>query len=354
LTRAPRSDEGLPGGARLGDALLEVEGLKTWFTGDSGTVKAVDDVSLRVARGETLALVGESGSGKSVTSLSIMRLVPEPGRHVAGRIRFAGRDLETLGEPALRRIRGREMAMIFQEPMTSLNPVWTIGDQLREAIRLHEPDADARGRALAMLEKVGIADPEARLGDYPHQLSGGMRQRVMIAMALACGPQLLIADEPTTALDVTIQAQILDLMRQLQRSAGGMAMLFITHNLGVVAEIADRVAVMYGGRIVEEGTVDAIFERPRHPYTIGLLGSIPRVDRAAREAGRKRRLPAIPGNVPAPSALPPGCAFAPRCGFAEPACAAAMPELEAVADGHRSRCRRWREIAAGAAKAAPS
>src|SRR5262245_37128081 len=270
------------------DLLLEVSGLRTWFETEAGTVRSVDGVDLALARGETLALVGESGSGKSVTSLSIMRLVPEPaGRIVAGAIRLrckdgATRDLAALDEDSLRRVRGNDVAMIFQEPMTSLNPVQPVGEQIAEALRLHEGlgRRAALDRARTLLETVEVPDAARRLGQYPHQMSGGMRQRVMIAMALACRPALLIADEPTTALDVTIQAQVLDLMRRLQRELG-MAILFITHNLGVVAEMARRVAVMYGGIVVEQGPVAAIFGSPRHPYTRGLLKSVPRIGIAA-------------------------------------------------------------------------
>jgi oligopeptide/dipeptide ABC transporter ATP-binding protein len=332
--------------------LLAVADLKTWFFTEEGTVRAVDGVSFSVRAGETLAVVGESGSGKSVMSLSIMRLLPEPiGRIVAGSIHLSGkdgtvRDLARLDDHAMERIRGNDIAMVFQEPMTSLNPVFPIGDQIAEGIARHRDVSrrEALALAAAMLEKVGIADPARRLGEYPHQLSGGMRQRVMIAMALGCAPKLLIADEPTTALDVTIQAQILDLMRQIQRSSEGTSILFITHNLGVVAEMADRVIVMYSGRIVEEAGVEAIFKTPLHPYTIGLLGSLPRVDHAATHAGRKARLRAIPGNLPSALTQSVGCAFAPRCTMAQEACRTADPPLLEVATGHRSRCLRWAEL----------
>ena len=330
------------------DLLLEVEGLRTHFHGDGGIVRPVDDVGFSMCRGETLALVGESGSGKSVTSLSIMRLLPPTGFIAGGAIRFAGRDgkmrdLTHLDEAAMRRIRGNEIGMIFQEPMTSLNPVHSVGAQIAEVLRLHRGLARraAETEAVAMLAAVGIADPARRAQEYPHQMSGGMRQRVMIAMALICLPALLIADEPTTALDVTIQAQILRVMADMQAELG-TGILFITHNLGVVAEIADRVAVMYAGRVVEQGEVHAIFAAPRHPYTRALMASIPRPDLRARTPGE--RLAAIPGNVPLASAMPPGCAFAPRCPLAAPACREAVPDLVEAAPGHRTRCPRWRDM----------
>jgi peptide/nickel transport system ATP-binding protein len=342
------------GGRAILDAmpLLSVADLRTWFFTEDGVVRAVDGVSFTVEAGETLAVVGESGSGKSVMSLSVMRLLPEPaGRIVEGSIRLAAKDgsvhdLALLDDRAMERIRGNDIAMVFQEPMTSLNPVFPIGDQIAEGIARHQDTTrrEALAAAAAMLAKVGIADPARRLHEYPHQMSGGMRQRVMIAMALGCAPRLLIADEPTTALDVTIQAQILDLLRQLQHSEEGTSILFITHNLGVVAEMAHRVIVMYSGRIVEEAPVAALFKTPKHPYTIGLLGSLPRVDRAAIHAGRKARLRAIPGNLPNPLADAVGCAFAPRCTMAQEACRAADPPLVEVAAGHRSRCLRWAEL----------
>ncbi|MDQ3399219.1 MAG: ABC transporter ATP-binding protein [Deinococcota bacterium] len=322
------------------EKLLEVNGLKTYFDTDDGTVKAVDGVSFHIDKGETLAVVGESGSGKSVTSLSIMRLIAQPpGRIAAGEMLFNGEDLVKKSESAMRRIRGNDISMIFQEPMTSLNPVYTVGDQIAEAIVLHQKKSRGQAMKLAadMLDLVGIPEPSNRVKNYPHQMSGGMRQRVMIAMALSCGPQLLIADEPTTALDVTIQAQILDLMRKLQREIG-MSILFITHDLGVVAEIADRVVVMYAGRAVEEGDVNDIFARPRMPYTMGLLNSIPRVDKAATH---QLRLEAIPGNVPNPLYLPPGCSFHPRCKYVTEACKEAIPPLENTGEGHMVRCIRW-------------
>ncbi|MEX2502744.1 MAG: ABC transporter ATP-binding protein [Trueperaceae bacterium] len=325
------------------DRLLEVKDLKTYFDTDEGTVKAVDGVSFHIDKGETLAVVGESGSGKSVTSLSTMRLIPQPpGRFASGEILFEGQDLLKKSEREMRRIRGNEISMIFQEPMTSLNPVYTVGDQIAEAIVLHQNKSRNKAMKLAaeMLDLVGIPEPEKRVRNYPHQLSGGMRQRVMIAMALSCGPKLLIADEPTTALDVTIQAQILDLMRNLQEEIG-MSILFITHDLGVVAEVADRVVVMYAGRAVEEASVEAIFANPQMPYTGGLLNSIPRVDQAAN---KQERLEAIPGNVPNPLSLPAGCAFHPRCKYATEDCQKEIPSLEDTGDGHMVRCIRWNEI----------
>ncbi len=335
------------------DLVLAVEDLRTHFATEAGIVRSVDGVSFAVRRGETLAVVGESGSGKSVTSLSIMGLIPSPpGRIVGGRVLFRGKrgevvELTALDERGLRNIRGNDISMIFQEPMTSLNPVFTVGDQIAEAIRLHRGKTRAEAKALAadMLDRVGIADPGRRVADYPHQMSGGMRQRAMIAMALSCNPTVLIADEPTTALDVTIQAQILDLMRTLQReSEERMSIVFITHDLGVVAEMADRVVVMYGGRIVEEGTVVDIFRSPSHPYTVGLLNSIPRSVRQGEEALGDYRLEAIPGNVPNPMSLPPGCAFEPRCGHAVADCGKALPALAEIAAGHHTRCLRWAEL----------
>jgi oligopeptide/dipeptide ABC transporter ATP-binding protein len=333
---------------------LAVEGLATSFATDRGEVRAVRDVSFRVRRGETLALVGESGSGKSVTSLSIMRLLPEPtGRIVAGTVRLRAKDgtertLSAMDEDELCRVRGRDVSMIFQEPMTSLNPVQRVGDQIVEAILLHEDVSrrDAIARVVELLTRVDIPDPARRMASYPHQMSGGMRQRVMIAMALACNPALLIADEPTTALDVTVQAQVLALMRRLQGDLG-MSILFITHNLGVVAEMANRVAVMYGGLIVEEGTVIDIFRKPRHPYTRGLLKSLPRIGASLDDVeGVRHRLDALPGSVPDPGNLPPGCPFAPRCAHRVAACEAGIPRLETSEDGHLVRCIRWRELAA--------
>ena len=333
--------------------LLAVTHLRTHFCTDAGVVKAVEDVSFSLEAGETLALVGESGSGKSVTSLSIMGLVPDPpGRIVGGAIEFQTRDgsivdLAQLPAKAMRRLRGRDLAMIFQEPMTSLNPVLRVGDQIAEAVAIHLRlgRAPARQRALQMLELVEIPAARERFAEYPHQLSGGMRQRVMIAMALACDPRLLIADEPTTALDVTIQAQILALLDKLRRDIG-LAVLFITHNLGVVAEIADRVVVMYNGRVVEEGDVGGLFAAPRHPYTRDLLACLPRraLDDPGASTGGRRRLHAIPGQAASPTDLLPGCAFAPRCALAEPACTSAVPPLADLPAGRRSRCLRWSAV----------
>jgi len=338
--------------AHASTPLLQVRQLRTHFFTDAGVVKAVEDVSFALNTGETLAVVGESGSGKSVTSLSIMGLIPNPpGRIVGGEILFRTRggvvvDLAKLPVKALRKLRGRDIAMIFQEPMTSLDPVFTVGDQIAETVALHlgMNRAAAMKRALEMLELVEIPAAKQRLNEYPHQLSGGMRQRVMIALALSCNPSLLIADEPTTALDVTIQAQILALLDKLQRDIG-MGILFVTHNLSVVAEIADRVVVMYGGRVVEEGGVHPLFKRPRHPYTRGLLECLPRrvLEETADDdsAMAKRRLNAIPGQVASPLDPLPGCAFAPRCALALPECSAAMPALAEVPAGQRSRCLRW-------------
>ena len=325
------------------ERLLEANNLKTYFDTDEGTVRAVDGVTFHIDKGETLAVVGESGSGKSVASLSIMRLIPQPpGRIAGGEVLFEGQDLLKKSERDMRKIRGNEISMIFQEPMTSLNPVYTVGDQIAEAIVLHQGKSyrQAMIAAAEMLDLVGIPEPSDRVKNYPHQMSGGMRQRVMIAMALSCGPKLLIADEPTTALDVTIQAQILDLMNKLRRDIG-MSILFITHDLGVVAEVADRVVVMYAGRAVEEGDVNDIFARPQMPYTLGLLNSLPRVDRAATH---QERLEAIPGNVPNPLFLPAGCSFHPRCRFAIDECQQAVPDLEDTGDGHMVRCIRWQDL----------
>jgi len=315
-------------------SLLQVRDLRTSFFTSDGEVRAVDGVTFDIEDGETVGLVGESGCGKSVTALSIMRLLAKgTGRLVGGEIIYRGRDLATLSDEEMRRIRGNEISMIFQEPMTSLNPVFTIGEQIAEAVRLHQRvgKREAHDRAVEMLRLVKIADPEKRLRDYPHQLSGGMRQRVMIAMALSCNPTLLMADEPTTALDVTIQAQILELIAELQAKLG-MAVLLITHDLGVVAERANHVAVMYAGKIVERARPDVIFSRPMHPYTIGLMNSVPGV------GGRKARLDAIPGIVPSPLHWPSGCRFRDRCGRADAACAETQPDLREVEPGHWVAC----------------
>jgi peptide/nickel transport system ATP-binding protein len=331
----------------VGETLLEVENLGTWFFTRQGIVKAVDAVDFTVARGETLAIVGESGCGKSMTALSLMRLIPDPpGRIVAGSVKLAGRDLLTLTEEEMRGVRGNEISMIFQEPMTSLNPVMTIGAQIAEALILHRGlnRKQALERAVEMLDLVRIPEPRQRSREYPHQLSGGMRQRAMIAMALACNPKVLIADEPTTALDVTIQAQILELIVELQREFGA-AVLLITHDLGVVAETAHRVIVMYAGRKVEEASVEELFAHPLHPYTRGLMNSIPRLD-LMRGLDQKaaERLQEIPGIVPPLFALPEGCAFAPRCPLADDKCRREYPPYELKQTGHWAAC--WRAEAA--------
>ena len=319
----------------MSELLLDLRALSVSFATDDGIVRAVDGVDLSLQRGHTLGLVGESGCGKSVTSLAIMGLLPPENSRIEGEVRFEGRDLLKLDANERRDMRGSRVAMIFQEPMTSLNPSYTVGDQIIEAIQRHQGlnAADARAKAIAMLKLVRIPTPEKRVDDYPHKLSGGMRQRAMIAMALACGPKLLIADEPTTALDVTIQAQILDLMRGLRRDTE-TSIILITHDLGVVAERADDVAVMYAGQIVERAPVAELFARPEHPYTVGLLGSIPRLDE------KRERLPSIEGRVPDMSKPPAGCRFAARCPFVEPACVSAGPALVEVSPGHFSRCRR--------------
>jgi peptide/nickel transport system ATP-binding protein len=329
-------------GARVADAdvnpaeaLLEVKNLRTSFFTADGVVNAVDNVSFNVRRGEAVALVGESGCGKSVTAMSIMRLVATPGKITGGEIRFKGRDIAAIPEKQMREVRGNDIAMVFQEPMTSLNPVFKIGAQVSEAIRIHRKVSKKEAWKMAgdMLELVSIPDPVKRLDDYPHQLSGGMRQRVMIAMALSCDPELLIADEPTTALDVTIQAQIMELLAGLQKRLG-LAVLLITHDLGVVAEFCERVIVMYTGRIVEEAKVRDLFANPAHPYTRGLLKSLPSVTKA----GGSSRLPTIKGMVPPISALPPGCKFNPRCPDVMPICLGNEPARMIVGEGHDARC----------------
>ncbi|HEY1541377.1 MAG TPA: ABC transporter ATP-binding protein [Xanthobacteraceae bacterium] len=327
--------------------LLAVDDLRTHFFTRRGVVKAVDGVSFAVAAGETLAIVGESGCGKSVTALSLMRLVPDPpGRIVGGSVRLAGVDLVTLDEETMRDVRGKDVAMIFQEPMTSLNPVLTVGSQIAEILLLHEEltRREAWNKAVEMLRLVRIPEPEQRARAYPHQLSGGMRQRAMIAMALACNPKVLIADEPTTALDVTIQAQVLAIILDLQRKLG-TALILITHDLGVVAETAQRVIVMYAGRKVEEASVEDLFAHPQHPYTRGLMASIPRlaVMLGAGETAPER-LQEIPGMVPALSDLPPGCTFAPRCAYAQDRCLQAFPDYEEKKPGHWAACWRSHEI----------
>lgn len=324
-------------------SLLEVVNLKTYFATRRGEVRSVDDVSFTLEQGETLSLVGESGCGKSVTALSIMRLVANPGRVVGGEVRFEGRDLLKLSSEEMRAIRGDDIAMIFQDPMTSLNPVYTVGEQIAEAIRLHRKVSkrEAWNQAVEGMRDVAIPAPEIRAKTYPHEMSGGMRQRVMIAMALACDPKLLIADEPTTALDVTIQAQILELLTEL-REKRHLALLLITHDLGVVAETSDRVAVMYAGKIVEEASAKELFKHPRHPYTEGLLRAVPRLDE--RREGRMTRLQTIEGVVPNPLELPDGCRFAPRCPHAQSKCREGEIPLIAVNEHHLSRCIRVGEI----------
>jgi len=329
-------------------ALLEVENLQTHFRTPEGVNRAVDGVSFEVGEGETLAIVGESGCGKSVTASSILRLVPEPPGKIAGAIRFEGRDLLKLAEREMRRIRGKDISMIFQEPMTSLNPVLTVGRQIGETLRLHQglDRKAAEARAIEMLVLVGIPEPRRRLREYPHQLSGGMRQRVMIAIALACSPKLLIADEPTTALDVTIQAQILELMRSLKHRVGA-AIVLITHDLGVVAEVAERVMVMYAGRKVEEAPVADLFRSPRHPYTQGLLGAVPKL--GASLSGGATRLAEIPGLVPSLKGRIQGCVFANRCPQATDLCRSLAPALTLKAPGHVAACHYARRDALAAA-----
>jgi len=317
------------------DVLLEIRDLRTWFDTEEGLVKAVDGVNYRILKGETLGVVGESGCGKSVTAMSILQLIPTPpGRYAGGQILFGGRDLLQLPDAELRKVRGNEIAMIFQEPMTSLNPVYTVGDQIMEALILHRGMSadEARRNAISMLTKVGIPSPEVRIDEYPHQMSGGMKQRVMIAMALACDPALLIADEPSTALDVTIQAQIMDLLREMQKELG-MSILLITHDLGVIAELSDHVAVMYASKVVEYADVVTLFKSPRHPYTHGLFQSLPEMHGEDDE-----RLREIPGTVPNPLAFPSGCKFRTRCFKAGPDCEANEPELVEITSGHQLAC----------------
>jgi oligopeptide/dipeptide ABC transporter ATP-binding protein len=321
-------------------SLLEVRDLTTSFRTAGGEVTAIEEVSFNLEKGEILGIVGESGSGKSVTALAIMGLLPRPpARILGGSIRFEGQDLLKLSDRAMQRLRGPGMAMVFQEPMTSLNPVFTIGEQVMETIRAHESlsQGESFARAVGMLEKVGIPSASTRMTDYPHQLSGGQRQRVMLAIALICRPRLLIADEPTTALDVTIQAQILDLLLDL-RDEFGMAIMMITHNMGVIAETADRVMVMYAGRAVEQAPVGRLFDHPMHPYTRGLLSCVPTLDQD------QDRLVAIPGNLPEPSRRPAGCRFSARCVYAIPACSDAIPSLVTVEPNHTAACIRIRDI----------
>jgi oligopeptide transport system ATP-binding protein len=323
--------------------LLQVKDLRTYFNTEEGIVKAVDGVTWDVQEGETLALVGESGCGKSVSALSVLRLLPiPPARIVSGEVLFDGEDLLKLGEEEIRHIRGNRISMVFQEPMTSLNPVLTIGKQLTESIELHlRLDKEAAiARAIQLLEMVGVAEAERRIGDYPHQFSGGMRQRVMIAMAMSCNPRLLIADEPTTALDVTIQAQVLEVMHRLSQEFG-TAVVIITHNLGVVARYADRVNVMYAGKIIESSTASKVYADPRHPYTLGLLHSVPRLDQVTGE-----KLVPIEGLPPDLGRLPPGCAFYPRCTYRVDKCREEYPPLQLVAEGHYAAC--WVDVTKGA------
>lgn len=322
----------------MGKSLLSVKNLKTYFRTDDGVIPAVNDISFDLNSGGTIGIVGESGCGKSVTSLSIMGLIPQPpGEIVGGEIWFDGKDLLKLSEAEMRDVRGKDISMIFQEPMTSLNPVFTIGYQISEAVMEHEDVSaeDAREKAIEMLKLVGIPSPKDRVDDYPHQLSGGMRQRVMIAMALSCNPKLLIADEPTTALDVTIQAQILDLMRELRKNFG-TAIMMITHDLGVIAELVENVVVMYTGKIAEIAPTEELFKNPSHPYTFGLLESIPRLD------GDGERLKTIPGSVPVPGSFPEGCGFHPRCLYARELCERKFPPAFIVGDGHLATC--WRIV----------
>jgi len=321
----------------MGELLLEIKGLKTYFFTDEGVVRAVDGIDLHIDKGETLGIVGESGCGKTVTALSIMKLIAmPPGRIVEGQILYQGRDLVSLPPAQMRKVRGKEISMVFQEPMTSLNPVFTVGEQIAEAIRLHEGlgRRDAMDKTVEMLKIVHIPNPDRRVKEYPHQLSGGMRQRVMIAMALSCNPKLLIADEPTTALDVTIQAQILELLNELKAKLG-MAVMLITHDMGVIAETAQRVVVMYAAKVAEEAPVKELFKEPLHPYTQGLLRSIPRIDTAAIQ---KQRLQAIPGVVPQLIDVPPGCRFAPRCQFVKAVCSEKDPVIKEVKPGHKVSC----------------
>jgi peptide/nickel transport system ATP-binding protein len=321
----------------MGERLLEIKGLKTYFFTDEGVVRAVDGIDLHIDKGETLGVVGESGCGKTVTALSIMKLIAmPPGRIVEGQILYQGRDLVPLPAAQMRKIRGKEISMVFQEPMTSLNPVFTVGEQIAEALRLHEGlgRRDAMDKTVEMLKIVHMANPERRVKEYPHQLSGGMRQRVMIAMALSCHPHLLIADEPITALDVTIQAQILELLNELKAKLG-MAVMLITHDMGVIAETAQRVVVMYAAKVAEEAPVRQLFKEPLHPYTQGLLRSIPRIDLAAT---KKQRLEAIPGVVPSLIDVPVGCRFAARCPHVKSVCTEKDPVIKEVSPGHKVAC----------------
>jgi oligopeptide/dipeptide ABC transporter ATP-binding protein len=319
------------------EKVLQVKDLELWFVNEFGAKKILNGISFDIYKGETLGIVGESGCGKSVTSLSIMRLLNEPPATLRGEINFQGRNLLTLSEKQMQPIRGNRISMIFQEPMTSLNPVFTIGNQLTETFTMHQglSKKEAKEKCIELLRMVRIPEPEQRFEEFPHQLSGGMRQRVMIAMALACQPELLIADEPTTALDVTIQAQVLELMKDLQKEMG-TSIAFITHDLGVISEMCDRVVVLYCGEVVEEALVDDIFDAPKHPYTIGLLSTLPKI-------GSEERLAVIPGVVPPAGKFPTGCVFAPRCKYATEKCHACKPDLVEVGEGHRARCFRYAE-----------
>ncbi len=335
----------------MAEPLLRVDDLKTYFYTEEGVVKAVDGVTFHVEQGEILGLVGESGCGKTVSALSILRLIPiPPGKIVSGSVHFEGKDLTRMSESEIRHIRGNAIAMIFQEPMTSLNPVLTIGRQLTETLELHlkMDRRSATQRAVELLETVGISDARSRINDYPHQFSGGMRQRVMIAMALSCNPKLLLADEPTTALDVTIQAQILELLTRLTRELG-TSVIIITHNLGVVARYADRVNVMYAGKIVESATARELYGQPRHPYTLGLLKSVPRLDQV-----RKEKLEPIEGMPPDMVRIPEGCSFRPRCRFSVDRCAVEVPPLLPVDNEHHSACWEWERVAQAAKSPTPA
>ena len=331
----------------MSETLLEVRGLSVQFDTATGPIRAVDDVHLNIARGQTVGLVGESGCGKSTLAYALLRLVPPPGRIVEGEVLWKGTDLLRLPDKEIRRVRGKEIALIFQEPSAALNPVLTVGDQVAEPLRIHQGMSrrDALAKTVELFRAVHIPDAETRVDDYAHQMSGGMKQRVLIAMAIACAPDLLIADEPTTALDVTIQAQILDLLDQLKEQFR-LAILLVSHDLGVVAQNADRVAVMYAGRIVEEAPVDSLFKDPRHPYTSGLLRSLPRRGRTLTRGtrGTRERLEAIPGTVPDLAELPPGCAFAPRCPLEFDLCGSAVPPLTEIASGHLAACYKHEEV----------
>ncbi len=334
----------------MSETLLEVRGLSVQFDTATGPIRAVDDVHLNIARGQTVGLVGESGCGKSTLAYALLRLVPPPGRIVEGEVLWKGTDLLRLPDKEIRRVRGKEIALIFQEPSAALNPVLTVGDQVAEPLRIHQGMSrrDALAKTVELFRAVRIPDAETRVDDYPHQMSGGMKQRVLIAMAIACSPDLLVADEPTTALDVTIQAQILDLLDQLKEQFR-LAILLVSHDLGVVAQNADRVAVMYAGRIVEEAPVDSLFKDPKHPYTSGLLRSLPRrsgafIGGTRGTGGARERLEAIQGTVPDLAELPPGCAFAPRCPLEFDLCGSAVPPLTKIAPGHLAACYKHEEV----------